>query len=615
MKKLLSFILIAAVLLSLGISAFAMVQGEIDEVIQEPGLDRALERAREVIKKDEGKGLIELSDENFANYYHYNPYGHTEPQEPVLTVSRSDTWDTLIGKLFEKYGIEKDQDNLALTYYNTVTGESHAYNENKYFVTASIFKVPLCMLIAEQVSSGEISMDENLIGSGQFSYLEYRALAHSDNESALIMENYLGGFVAFRNMQVKYMGADPRDDLGDNTYYESYNTAAQIENCLKILQADPEKYPGVIENMLIDTPYEYFKMWDRRYPTAQKWGYVPHQDNFGYHDYVNNCGIIYTDQPIILVVMTDNLNLGYDVIGEYATLMIDYTNFRTEETRAVDEAAKAEAKEVISAKSLSDYTEIPQTVARTQNGTDMQTTKKEFNMSVKSALLILLILTAMVFALVFIHRRNKGRRITARWAVPAILIGGLALILCVVASSFGTLSAKAEGNPQEAVTGFFDNLVSGDYEKAYTYLSNYSSLGLENEPDSEEGKLIYDALKKSYSYAIKEDPVEDKLNATQKITFRYLDLAAVEEDAQGRVDGILNDIVQSRPRTEVYDSNDRYLESVTDEVYRTAISDAVANAQNHYKTSDMTINVVYEDGRWLMVADDVLLNALLGGTN
>ena len=605
-------------ILSMAVSASAMVQGEIDEVVQSPGLESALERAREVIKADEGKGLEELSDENFANYYHYNPYGHTEPTEPYISSEKSDTWEDIRKKLFDKYGIEDNQENIALTYYNTVTGESYSYNADKYFVTASIFKVPLCMLISEKVASGEITMDEDIYGS-TFSYLEFRALAHSDNDAALQMENYLGGFMAFRDQQVKYMGSDPKDDLGDSTYYESYNTAAQIENCLKILAANPENYPGVIENMLIDTPYEYFKMWDRRYPTAQKWGYVPHQDEYGAHDYVNNCGIIYLDQPIILIVMTDNLNLGYDVIGEYATLMIDYTNYRIEETEALDAEALALAKSTLSEKNFSDYTPKAETVARIadtiDDNSDAYKEHKELQMGVGAAIVILLIISAMIFALVFIHRRNSGRRIAVRWAAPAIIIVGIALILCVVAANVGTIVAEPEGNPRDTVETFFNALSSEDYSTAYSVLSDYSSLGLENEPDTEEGRLIYDALKKSYSFAIKEDAVIDKLEATQKVSFRYLDLNEVEEDAKGRVDDILNNIVQTRSRSEVYDENNKYFESVTDEVYKSAISEALSNAESHYKTTELTINLSYEDGKWLMSAGPELINVLLGGTN
>lgn len=615
MKKLLSLTLAILLILGLGTSAFAMVQGDIDQEIQKPGLDAALERAWKVIKADECKSYEELSEENNANLYHYNPYGHTEPIEPVISAEKQDSWDDIIEKLFEKYGIEEGQENLALSYYNTVTGETHYYNEDKYFVTASLFKVPLCMLVAEQVADGKITMDEQIYNSS-FEYLEFRALAHSDNEAALMLENYLGGYLKFRDLQVKYMGSDPKDDIGDATYYESYNTAKQITNCLKILQADPEQYPGVIENMLIDTPYEYFKMWDRRYPTAQKWGYVPHTDEYGAHDYVNNGGIIYTDQPIILLVLTDNLSLGYDVIGEYATLMIDYTNFRTAEFEQQKEVADREIINEVSKKQITDYVEPLALVEKTvgETTTENQTKNNEVSeMSVRSSVILLLILSAVVFALVFIFRRNSAGRIKTIWAVIGILIAGGALILCVMALNTGTITATVEGEPKDSVQSFFDNLIMGQYDAAYENLYDYSSLGLENEPKTAEGKLIYNALKQSWSYSINEPAVVDKLNATQKVTLRYLDIASLEQEAASRVEDSLKTVVQSKPIDEVYDSNNKYKPEITDEVYMACLEKAVEHASSHYKTVELNLSLVYENGKWMIKTSNELLTYLLGG--
>ena len=128
MKKCISILICSALLLALGCGAFAMVQGDIDEHEMAPGLEAALDYARQVIEADRGKTLEELSDENNANYYHYNPYGHTVPPEPAIAAAKDQTWDDIVSMLFEKYGISPDEPNIALTYYNTVTGESYRYN-------------------------------------------------------------------------------------------------------------------------------------------------------------------------------------------------------------------------------------------------------------------------------------------------------------------------------------------------------------------------------------------------------------------------------------------------------------------------------------------------------
>lgn len=609
MKKFFSFLISLILLLSLGASAFAVRQGEIDEEIPAVGYEAALERAKQFVELDRDKTLVEIAEENNAIVYHYNQYGEAVPPEPLISVSKDQSWDDVVKMLFEKYSV--DPERVAITYYNTVTGEEHSLNADEYFISASLFKVPLNMILSDTQSPDGISLDENIWGE-PYRYYQWRTIAHSDNAAAVTLEERVGGYVAFRDKQVQYLGGNPADDLGEYaSHINNWYTAHQMENALKILYAEPERFPGVMENMLIAHPYEYFRMWERRVPIAHKYGFVEETGDWSSDLYINDCGVLYADQPVIVVLMTKSVDKAYDVIGEFATLMIDYTNYRAAEYQAVEESARDNAKATFEEKDISGYAPAVELTAKQQSPEQV----KEKNMSVFACLVILLILSLMVFACVFIFRRNKAGRIRARWAVPAIIIAGLAMILCVVALNVGTIAAKPTGSPQDAVIGFFDNLTGGNYTEAYSYLSDYSDLGLQNEPDTEEGRLIYDALKKSWSYSITEPCEQNKLSATQKLTFRYLDLKAVEQDAAGRVDGILNEVVQSRSSSEIYDADNKYKPEITDEVYLRALQQTLANAASYYKAADITVNLSYDGGRWLMATNPELISALLGGTN
>ena len=84
-------------------------------------------------------------------------------------------------------------------------------------------------------------------------------------------------------------------------------------------------------------PTEYFKRNERRFNIAHKYGFL--QD--GYHLYMNDCGIAFTDDPILLVLFTDNVAHAYDVMTEFCTLMCDYAQYR-HELRLKLEAEEAE---------------------------------------------------------------------------------------------------------------------------------------------------------------------------------------------------------------------------------------------------------------------------------
>ena len=77
---------------------------------------------------------------------------------------------------------------------------------------------------------------------------------------------------------------------------------------------------------------------------------------------------------------------------------------------------------------------------------------------------------------------------------------------------------------------------------------------------------------------------------------------------------VLEQMVRSRKRSEIYDSEDNFLPAVTDEAYETAVKNVLANAADYYRTDDLTVTLDYIDRQWLINADGSLLGALVGGT-
>ena len=85
-------------------------------------------------------------------------------------------------------------------------------------------------------------------------------------------------------------------------------------------------------------------------------------------------------------------------------------------------------------------------------------------------------------------------RIRLFWVVLTALFAALAVLACVYSSLFGSIWNRPEGDPAETVTWFFDSIRIGNYPSAYSCLSDYVTLGLEQEPETPEAKKIYDVL-------------------------------------------------------------------------------------------------------------------------
>lgn len=85
-----------------------------------------------------------------------------------------------------------DPKNFSLGFCYTATGDEWYYNGDEWFYPASMYKVPLIMLLSERVKSGEIAQD-TYIYDKTVSEIEDLILTYSNNDWAHIIRKYLGG--------------------------------------------------------------------------------------------------------------------------------------------------------------------------------------------------------------------------------------------------------------------------------------------------------------------------------------------------------------------------------------------------------------------------------------
>lgn len=233
--------------------------------------------------------------------------------------------------------------------------------------------------------------------------------------------------------------------------------------------------------------------------------------------------------------------------------------------------------------------------------------------STAATIAVLLTVALMFAAMAFAARLGHSGKLNVPWAVLSIILSGFAVLVCIIGSSVGSLYSKPTGNPADTVTKFYDALISGDYTTAYSCLSDYTGLGLEVAPDDENAAQIYEALKASYEYTLSGSAKVDKLSATQSVRFKYLDLESLEDSVEDGVMRNLEKIVKSRPGSEVYDENNKYLPSVTAEAYSASLQSVLSHANSYYTADTIDIDLTYSNGQWLIVTNQAMLNALMGG--
>lgn len=252
------------------------------------------------------------------------------------------TWEEVVADFFTQHGI--DPARVSLGYYNTVSGETHYHNGDQYRVAGSMFKVALNMYWAEKLYLGEITWEERFRGV-DFKRVQEWTILNSDNDFAAAMFEKIGHYQKYREEVARFYGEDPA--TVDKKYYENnFSTAEQIIHCLTMLYNEPERYPNVLDLMKQAEPERWFNTGDTNdtYEVAQKYGYI--SDESG--SYTNSCGIVFTDDPIILVMFTCNVADAGERLGDFCDLMADYAQY-TRPIRLMKEeadrlAAEAEAQ-------------------------------------------------------------------------------------------------------------------------------------------------------------------------------------------------------------------------------------------------------------------------------
>lgn len=245
----------------------------------------------------------------------------------------------LVEGYIEEKGLKSE--NIGVGYCYTATGDSWYYNGERWFYSASMYKVPLMMLLAEKEYEGELSQD-SLVKGLPLSQAEEYVLVNSNNDYAHLMMSYFGTDRECRELYQQYSDL-PKEDYDPDFYDYSYFCPRFMTDVVETLYFDSERFPNIIDCLKRAQPDNYFNLrLGSKYEIAQKYG--------SYKEFNSACGIIYTPNPFVLTVMTENLSIamGEMVTADIAVLMEEYTlslDAELERFRQEQEALQAKAEE------------------------------------------------------------------------------------------------------------------------------------------------------------------------------------------------------------------------------------------------------------------------------
>ena len=251
------------------------------------------------------------------------PADNAPAAEPVFegSILDSDAISKMVDDYLTQKGIGKDRVGIGFCY--TATGDEWFLNPDTWFYPGSMYKVPLMMILSERIRDGQVSPDTQIGGLDLDTVYNY-ILVHSNNDYAHAVRKFLidgqGGDEIWRKEAQQYARLDKYDERYMLYCYFSPRYMTQV---METLYDDPDRFPKVLDNLLEAEQGHYFRLLDEMHPydVAQKYGSYLDNENSNWN---HTSGIIYTENPFILTVMTKNVGGAEQLIGELAVRFKDY---------------------------------------------------------------------------------------------------------------------------------------------------------------------------------------------------------------------------------------------------------------------------------------------------
>ena len=226
-----------------------------------------------------------------------------------------DTLEARVAQFMEENYL--NEQNFSMSYYNTVTGESYAFEDTHMMIAASTYKLPLNLYYYQQELAGEIAPDALIAGVYRLSDCHYQSLVWSNNEISEAMLHQIGSFQEYKQTMRTF--TDMTDDEIDPRYYSGnlYCTRMMMD-ALKYLYDHAADYEEMLSYMKEASPQNgYFRKYVTECEVAHKYG--------SFEGAENDTGIIYAGQPFLLAVYTQDV-AGEEICAKAARLMKDYTD-------------------------------------------------------------------------------------------------------------------------------------------------------------------------------------------------------------------------------------------------------------------------------------------------
>lgn len=241
----------------------------------------------------------------------------------VGVVSEID-WGKLQNEVVSIIGDELDYYSISIYDLKSNTGTN--INGDEVFPPASISKLPIVLLALKDIDSGKFSLNDLIYGDTIDTHLS-DMIIESDNNSMMIMEEYLGGYNIVNQRTVNELGVSP---------FSRYPYEATSNNIVKVLTdvynqkiLSKNSYDYFIE-LMTNTNHEWGDRIVNGVPSGVSVAHKIGQDISDYGGVIwNDAGIVFgLNKDFIIVFLTDGVDQyeSSNKISEITTMAYNTLN-------------------------------------------------------------------------------------------------------------------------------------------------------------------------------------------------------------------------------------------------------------------------------------------------
>ena len=194
-------------------------------------------------------------------------------------------------------------------------------------------------------------------------------------------------------------------------------------------------------------------------------------------------------------------------------------------------------------------------------------------------------------------------------AGTVLLVGSV--VMSFVALGRPTTAVEPTREANDVARSVLSALDHGDLSKVGTYFYGAPALGLDREPATAEGKQIWNAYRDSITVTADEGCYAEGTTIYQTAQVTALDIS----EALSRLDEEAAALLSKRLETAedpaaLLDENGEVPQTLKDELCAQALTQVLADAKT--VTTQITFQLMEQDGQWWVLPDQAMLDVLSG---